>query len=197
MIFNLKSVYRVATGLVGIGALTGLAAWSAGWFEKGQILPGRISEYHKVYDGLWDVACGTAMDGTDRNCYIQYVDVYRPRPEFAAAMVEVVMHQGADGQPDPHVRFDIEPGLSFRDAKVSVEAAEGRVPIDVSGCDTNTCRFSGERGRAILEAWRKGSKLHLEIDEGRAEPARLSWPLENMEIILGDFAAQRAARQLP
>ena len=32
-------------------------------------------------------------------------------PDFAAAMVEVVYHPGEDGQPDPHVRFDIEPGI--------------------------------------------------------------------------------------
>ena len=139
------------------------------------------------------------MDGTDRSCHIQYVEVYRPRPEFAAAMVDVVMHDGGDEGLDPHVRFDIEPGYRFRNARVRVETADGPVPIDVSNCATNTCRFSGATGRAILEAWRKGTKLHLEIGEGRADPdpAKLSWPLANMGAILDDFAAQRRARGLP
>ena len=112
-------------------------------------------------------------------------------------MVEVVVHEGEDGQPDPHVRFDIEPGLTFRNTKVSVETADGRKPIDVAGCASNTCRLSGQTGRDILALWRSGSTLHLEIEEGRDAPAQLEWPLGNINTILDDFAAQRAERGLP
>ncbi len=193
----LKPSKQVVALLLTLAILTGLMVWRAGWLQADQSLPGRLVDYHKIYDGWWDVACDTAMDGSNRRCYIQYVDVYRPRPDFAAAMVEVVFHTGKDGKPDPHVRFDIEPGLSFRNANVVAKTADGKVLLDVSDCPSNTCRFSGEAGRAILQTWRKGIALRLEIEEGRPKPSMLTWPLGNMDAILDDFAAQRRKRDLP
>ncbi len=176
--------------------LSGLTSWQLGWLEPRQTLPGRISTYHKVY-GFWDVACDTAMDGTDQLCYIQYVDVYRPRPDFAAAMVEVVMHGGADGRADPHVRFDIEPGFTFRDTRIAVITPSGAQTVDIAHCKGSTCRISGEPARVLLTTWAKGSVMTLEIEEGRAQLAQLSWPLNDIVPILEDFAAQRSARDLP
>lgn len=177
--------------------VTGVAVLLFRLTSSGHELAGRLVDYHKIYDRFWDVACDTAMDGTDQGCYIQYVDVYRPRPDFAAAMVEVVVHQGDDGQPDPHVRFDIEPGLSFTDTTITVTTPDTDIPIDVSDCPSNTCRFSGAEGRAILDRWRTGTAINLTIQEGRDSPATLRWPLENMGTILDDFATQRQARDLP
>ncbi|WP_299848225.1 hypothetical protein [uncultured Roseovarius sp.] len=197
MTFFLKSKFTTLAACFTVGLLVVMVAWWAGWLFPRQTLPGRLSEYHKVYDGFWDVACDTAMDGSDRRCYIQYVDVYRDRPDFAAAMVEVVYHPGDDGQPDPHVRFDIEPGYSFRETRMSVVTADGKVPFDTSDCRSNTCRRSGDAGRDMLKVWRAGSALELVIEEGRSEPAISTWPLDNINAILDDFEAQRQARNLP
>jgi len=177
--------------------LLGLMVWKIGWGAGPDKLPGRLVDYHEIYDGFWDVACDTAMDGSDRRCYIQYVDVYRPRPDFAAAMVEVVMHPGGDGQPDPHIRFDLEPGLSFQTVVIATETADGSVPLDVSHCAVNTCLISGERARALLQDWTKADALTLSIHEGRPAPSQLSWPMERFAILFADFTAQRAARSLP
>ncbi len=194
---KLKSAKTAIIAMCLVGLSAGLIAWGAGWLTPRQTLPGRLVDYHAIYDTFWDVACDTAMDGSDRRCYIQYVDVYRPRPDFAAAMVEVVFHPGDTGQPDPHVRFDIEPGYSFRDATLNVSTPDGELPLDVSGCRSNTCIFTGDAGRAVLTAWRKGTTLDLELDEGRDALAKLSWPLGNINAILDDFAVQRRARNLP
>ena len=94
-------------------ALAVLVTWGVGLIRFGQTLPGRITDHYQTYDG-WELACDMAKDGSDPRCYAQYVDVYQPRPDFAAAMVEVVMHEGAHDAPDPHVRFDIEPGAALR-----------------------------------------------------------------------------------
>ena len=177
--------------------LAGLVGWQIMRFSEDGKLPGRKVDYHAIYDRLWDVACDTAVDGSDAGCYVQYVDVYRPRPDFAAAMVEVVMHPGDGGRPDPHIRFDIEPGLSFADARLWVETPQGDVLASLAHCPGNTCRFSGEVARTMLLDWRDGAALYLEIGEGRAAPARLRWPLGNMAAILDDFATQRAKRGLP
>ena len=193
----LKSAKVLVPLLLGLAFLAALGVWRAGWWQADQVLAGRLVDYHKIYDGWWDVACDTAFDGSERRCYIQYVDVYRPRPDFAAAMVEVVYHAANDGKPDPHVRFDIEPGLSFAKARVVTKTADGDVVLDMSQCQSNTCRFSGEAGRAILNTWRNGSALHLAIEEDRAQPAKLVWPLANINTILDDFAAQRRRFDLP
>lgn len=177
-------------------ALLGLVVWQLGWLEQRQTLPGRLSEYHKVY-GFWDVACDTATDGSDRRCYVQYVDVYRLRPDFAAAMVEVVMHEGADGRPNPHIRFDIEPDFTFRNTTMAVLTPAGAQPVDISHCAVSSCRIIGGPARDLLRMWRRGSAITLDVGEGRAVPARLSWSLDDINIILDDFAAQRAARNLP
>ena len=136
-------------------ALLALVIWQICWQPQRQTLPGRLVDYHAIY-GLWDVACDTAMHGTDRGCYIQYVEVYRPRPEFAAAMVEVVMHPGADGQPDPHIRFDIEPELSFRHTYIHTVLPEGPRAVALTHCAGNTCRVTGDAARALLREWRRG-----------------------------------------
>ncbi len=188
---------KAAAFIVIAAALAALAAWWAGWNPFGQKLPGRVTDYHQTYDRLWEVACDTAPDGSDARCYVQYVDVYRPRPEFAAAMVEVVMHEGESGRPEPHVRFDIEPGLSFRDAALTIETANGTVALDLSDCPGNTCRFVGTAGVDVLAVLKGGTALELKIDEDRAEPAVLTWPLGSMADVLDDFAAQRRARNLP
>jgi len=195
---TLKTPLKILlAGSLALALLAAGLSWSLGWIGGGQKLPGRLVDYHKVYDGFWDVACDTALDGSDVGCYIQYVDVYRPRPNFAAAMVEVVMHHGPGGAPDPHVRFDIEPGLSFRDTRIAVLSADGARPRDLSHCASNTCRITCTDGQAVLDLWRGGTALTLTVDEGHDAPARLLWPLQSMPAILDDFAAQRAVRSLP
>ena len=185
--------------ILGFAALTltlAAVAWSAGWLSPQQKLPGRLVSYKQVYDGNWELVCDTATDGSDTSCYVQYVEVYRPRPEFAAAMVEIVMHD-TDGQPDPHLRFDIEPGLSFADVTTTLRTPDGAQPLDLTHCRSNTCTLTGDDSRAILTQWRDATALDLTIEEGRDTPAQLSWPMPSMASLLDDFAAQRAARDLP
>lgn len=178
-----------------LAAVAGGILW---WMQQDDhVLTGRKVDYHKIYDVFWDVACDTAMDGSDQGCYVQYVDVYRPRPEFAAAMVEVVYHKGADGQPDPHIRFDIEPAYTFEGTRIAVSTPSGQIPVDTSVCSGPTCRISGDQGKAVLAAWRKGEALSVTIDEGREALITRQWPLGNINAILDDLAAQRATRGLP
>lgn len=192
---NYKRRIAITFGVVAL--ILTISIWWSGLLTPAQKLEGRLVDYHEIYDGLWDVACDTRVDGSDKRCYLQYVDVYRPRPEFAAAMVEVVFHVGRDGLPDPHVRFDIEPGLSFQKSRIVTMGGASEQVLDLSDCPKNTCRFNGNQGREILKHWRNGSTLRFEIDEGRGVPSVLNWPLQNMDAILDDFAIQRRSRELP
>lgn len=166
--------------------------------HQGQKLAGRHSEYHKVYDGWWDVACDTAMDGGDRRCYVQYVDVYSPRPDFRAAMVEVVYRRATDGSAEPVVTFDIEPDLSFRDVALSVSRADGsQHPLNTGDCSGPKCSAAGTAATKMLAEWRKGYSLSLTLREKGGTMRQLSWPLGNINAILDDYAEQRASRNLP
>ncbi len=170
--------------------------------NQGQKLAGRHSEYHKVYDGWWDVACDTAMDGGDRRCYVQFVDIYSPRPNFRAAMVEVVYRRSGDGAGEPVITFDIEPDLSFTGAEIAIIRPDGSqhlLPIGAcSGPDSGPkCPVSGDPAAGMLKQWRQGESLSLTIREKDGSKLERRWPLGKINAILDDFDAQRRARNLP
>lgn len=196
MAFVPRRILVITAGLIGVLALAVLAGWGLGLIRFGQILPGRVTDHYAAHDG-WELACDTATDGSDPRCYVQYVDVYRSRPDFAAAMVEIVMRKGAQGRPDPHVRFDIEPGLDLGKGRLEIATADGVVPVDLSTCRKNSCLFSGPDGRALLDIWRRGTELRLTILEKRGEAVQLAWPLSGMGPLLDAFARARRARDLP
>ena len=70
-------------------------------------------------------------------------------------------------------------------------------PADTPHCAGSTCAFIGRKGRDVLFALRRGIALQLEIDESRAYPVRLVWPLWNIDAMLDDFAVRRAGPGLP
>ncbi len=194
----LFSRYRWPGLILAVAVIALAALWLTLNRRTGRELPGRIPEYHKVYDGWWDVACDTAMDGSDRRCYVQYVDIYSPRPNFRAAMVEVIYRPAADGSGEPVITFDIEPDLSFRDAELSVSRPDGSYHRLTTGtCSGPKCSVSGIPATDMLAEWRRGQRLILTIREKDGNMLRRSWPLENINAILDDFADQRAARKLP
>ncbi|MEM8977091.1 MAG: hypothetical protein AAGD43_33995 [Pseudomonadota bacterium] len=162
-------------------------------------LPGRLLTYHKVFDVWWDVACDTAPDGTDARCYAQYVDVYSPRPNLRAAIVDFLYRRGSDGQPEPIITFNIEPGLSYaRDAEMLVVHNDGTTkPIDASACPTAKCVFTGQVGREMLDEWAGAKTLILLIREKSGKTVERRWPLGNMAEMISIIAEQRKKRGLP
>lgn len=162
-------------------------------------LPGRLITFHKTFDIWWDVACDTAPDGSDARCYAQYVDVYRPRPNLRAAIVDFLYRHGTDGRPEPVITFNIEPDLSYvRDAQMWLVRADGsRSTIDASACPTAKCVFTGDPGRRMLKDWAQAKTLVLRVQERSGATLERRWPLTNMAEMIRIIAEQRKLRGLP
>lgn len=162
-------------------------------------LPGRLITYHKVFDTWWDVACDTAPDGSDARCYAQYVDVYSPRPNLRAAIVDFLYRKGSDGHPEPIITFNIEPDLSYaRHAEMTVMGRDGTMSaIDASGCPTAKCVFTGALGRKMLDEWSKAETLILLIKEKSGHTVERRWPLGNLAEMVRIITEQRKKRGLP
>ena len=190
-------MFRLAV-LIAIAAALSLA--SGGYTPlSANKLPGRLLTYHKVFDVWWDVACDTAPDGTDARCYAQYVDVYSPRPNLRAAIVDFLYRRGSDGQPEPIITFNIEPDLSYaRDAEMTLVRNDGSTSsIDASGCPTGKCVFTGEVGRKMLQDWSEAKTLILLVKEKSGKIVERRWPLGNMAEMVRIIAEQRKKRGLP
>ena len=135
-----------------IGVVLTCALPSAAHAEK---LAGRLITFKKTFDGWWDVACDTDPDGADARCYVQYVDPYRVKPKFRAAMVDFLYRRKADGAAEPVITFDVEPDLSFaRDVRLTVIAGDGaEKEISVAACPSGKCVFAGGTAQAMLIRW--------------------------------------------
>lgn len=179
-----------------IGVVLTCALPSAAHAEK---LAGRLITFKKTFDGWWDVACDTDPDGADARCYVQYVDPYRVKPKFRAAMVDFLYRRKADGAAEPVITFDVEPDLSFaRDVRLTVIAGDGaEKEISVAACPSGKCVFAGGTAQAMLIRWSSAQRLRLRIREHSGEVVVREWPLGNMREIVRIIGEQRKARELP
>ena len=154
--------------------------------------------YHKTYDGWWDVACDSEMDGANGRCYVQYVDVYSQRPDFRAAMLQLVFFKDTSGKSQPRLSFILERDLDTEAVRLDVKKGDAMVErFKLSGCSGSDCVIEGEAAARMLEAFRTGDQLAITLPETGERPKTLSWPLHNAGALLDDFAAQRAARGYP
>lgn len=194
---SLKLIYAgLALATLGLGGAAFVQLGDLSLF--GQKLEERQTSFFKNYDGWWDLVCDAALDGSDEHCYLQYVDVYSPRPDFRAAMVELTYSEDEAGNSEPHLLFNIEGDLSFRQARMAVRRADQvEVPLPLTGCNGAACSIKGEAASTFLAEWQQGESLTIELIERDDQPKLLSWPLGNMPVILAGLAEQRKARNLP
>ncbi len=193
-----RRVKMVGLALVLLG-LGGLAFVQLGGLSLfGQRLEERQTSFFKNYDGWWDLVCDAKMDGSNEHCYLQYVDVYSPRPDFRAAMVELTYSRDEAGKSQPHLLFNLEGDLSFRQTRMVVrDANQVETPLALTGCDGAACSIRGDAAKAMLAEWSKGQNLQIELIERDGQPKQLSWPLGNIPEILQVLAEQRQARNVP
>ena len=180
--------------LIGVG----IFFQQGGFSLFGQKLKPLEIAYHKTYDGWWDVACDSESDGSNGRCYVQYVDVYSQRPDFRAAMVQIVYVKDDAGQSQPRLTFMLERDLDA--SAVSLDVKQGDTVAErfkLTGCSGSECVIEGPAAAKMLEAFRTGEQLAIGLPESGERPKTLSWPLQNAALFLDDFAAQRAERGYP
>ncbi len=160
--------------------------------RAGRDTPGEwIVDHHAAF-GLWDSMCDHRVTGSTREdrCYLRYVDVFSPRPHFAAQFLFLT--------PGPTVDFGMERGTRFEAAGFRVEAGGATVwSTDRDGClRGRDCTYDGPEATALIVAMRAGDRLAFDFIDRHGQPQSLRWDLVPFAAAHDDFREQAAARGL-
>lgn len=163
---------------------------SAAQDRTGRDTPGEWIVDHHARFGQWDSMCDH-RDGSEtreERCYIRYVDVFSPRPAFAAQFVFVT--------PGPRIEFGIEPGTLFRMDGFRIErGGEIAWSAPMHGClGGMACIYEGKPAEWLLGQMTAGGVFIFQFTDRHGTPQTLTWDLGPFAAARADFEAQAAAR---
>lgn len=151
---------------------------------------------HQQTHGIWTTACDERGEGTafEQRCYIRWVDVFSPRPAFAAQFLFVTADDVG-----PTVEFGLEAGTFFAPGNFRIEKGDVRVWSTLRpGCLTGlSCAFSGKAGQDLLNIMQGSGEMAFDFRDRHGKSQSLRWPLEAFSKALADFNVQSATRTLP
>lgn len=162
---------------------------------QGNDTPGDWRVTHTAHFGLWDSVCDERgpAEALQQRCYIRYVDVFSPRPEFAAHFVFVTPAQ--DGV---EIQYGSEPGTRFvRDGnRIETDAAPLWVATQ-NGCLTGgSCVFVGVEATFLYEALKTAKSWRFQFADRHGKIQDLTWDLTPFAEAAADFEAEATARGL-
>jgi len=163
--------------------------------REGNDRPSNWAVTHFAKSGIWESMCDERPeDGImHRRCYIRQVDVFSPRPKFAAQFMFITPED--DGL---RVEFGMEPGTIFQPSGFRIEAG-GNVSWSTRriGCLTGlTCVFRGEEATDLVGTMVEGGDFLFGFVDRHGTRRDLVWPLEGFAEALADFRTQAAVRGL-
>ena len=163
--------------------------------RQGNNTPGDWVVTHQQHFGLWDSVCDERTeDGTLRQrCYIRYVDVFSPRPDFAAHFLFIV--------PSPDgitIQYGSERGTRFAEAGNRIEKDGATVwSTQRRGCLTGgNCEFDGQEAEDMYLALRGGGNWLFDFTDRHGKAQNRNWDLTPFDTAARDFETQSAARGL-
>ena len=143
--------------------------------------------------GLWTSSCDEREEdaGLKQRCYIRWVDVFSPRPNFAALFVFVTAD--ADGFT---VDFGTEPGTLFQ--RFAIDDGDTSSWSTLwPGCLTGlSCTFSGGSAAELLTAMQDGGVFAFDLIDRHGTRQELRWSLDGFDTAMADFVAALDARSL-
>lgn len=152
-----------------------------------------VVDFSARHDG-WDTACDQHKESKDRRCYVRYVDVYAPRPQFGAAFAFV--QWGEDGQ--PFIEFSFERGVRFTGNRFTVTEGGNAVwTYDTAQCAGTRCLLEGAAADALFDELTPGRQLEFRLVDGYGRAWTRQWPVDEFAPALADFREQSAERGLP
>lgn len=162
---------------------------------QGNDRPSNWRVTHQQKHGIWSTICDEReADGAlEKRCYIRHVEVFSPRPKFAAQFLFVTANRGGE------VEFGIEPGTFFRPGDFRLER-DGQVAWSTArlGCMTGlACSFDGAHAQELLAEMQAGGGFVFAFRDRHGEGRMLNWPLDGFDAALTDFNRQSQARNLP
>jgi hypothetical protein len=163
--------------------------------RQGNDTPGDWVVTHQKPFGLWDSVCDERPEngGMHRRCYLRYVDVFSPRPKFAAHFVFVT----PDG-PGVRIEYGAESGTRFIKDGNRIETDGTRVWMaERAACLTGgSCVFTGPEAAALYAALRSGGAWRFDFADRHGQVQSLGWDISTFDAAARDFEAEAAARGL-
>lgn len=169
-----------------------LALPAAAQDRQGNDTPGDWIVDHTKHFGLWDSLCDHRMTGDQREnrCYIRYVDVFSPRPNFGAIFLFVT--------PEPQVQIGLEPGTLIAWGGIRIERDDAVVWDDIRlACHVGlNCTFIGDDAEVLLSEMSKGGSFAFDFTDRHGTKQNLRWDLTPFADALADYQSGVAARGL-
>lgn len=175
--------------------VTTLVTTAAAQDLEGNDTAGNWKVTHFEQFGIYLSSCDEREEESalKQRCYLRYVDVFSPRPEFAAQFFFVV-----NGENGLEVDFGMEAGTLFGPNGFRIEGADGDIwRTRRVGCLTGlSCTFEGNDADELLQAMQDGTAFRFTFRDRNGNPQDLSWPLEGFADAMTDFSEQSELRGL-
>ena len=159
--------------------------------RAGRDTPGEWVVTHYQPFGLWDSICDerTTGDLREERCYLRYVEVYSPHPNFGAVFV-FVTPDGVDIGLERGTRFP-EDGMRIEKDGTTLWQAEKRACL--RGRD---CSFQADEADTLLDHMSAGQTLRLQFTDSNGIARDLTWDLAPFGPALADFRQNAGQRGL-
>lgn len=182
------STAAIALGL-GLALGAGLTAPAADAQNRGQD-PTAFTLTHFGGHGPWEVFCGQFAEEAAERCWIRYTDVYSPRPNFKAVVMNIVPSDRSDAG----IRYDI--GVEATDSWINGGITVGDWFLGLSRCLVGTCTVDGDTADALTAQWRDADETTIRFFELGVTRVELTWSTVEFAAALDDFQSAAAARGL-
>ncbi|MCR9135264.1 MAG: hypothetical protein NXI27_04665 [Alphaproteobacteria bacterium] len=171
-----------------------LSITAAAQDRAGRDTPSDWRVKHYVPFGLWDSVCDERPEGDviRQRCYLRYVEVYSPRPNFLATFVFVYPE---DGQSVVEIGF--ERGTRYADEGFKV-MRNGQVvwTLGDTCLRSSPCRLNNGEAQSLLDHFADGDTLVQDFRDRHGKPWRLEWDLSRLGEALQDYQLASTQRAL-
>lgn len=183
------------TRLLTLALLLALTNMANAQDRAGRDTPGEWRVTHQERFGLWDSFCDERKTGDqlEERCYIRFVDVFSPHPEFGAVFLFITPEGGGD-----RVEFGFERGTRFADGGFHVAGdADSTWQITRDTClRGRECVFEGVDARDLLDRFDKGDGLILRFTDRHGADQDRYWDLGRFSAIYADYRNEATKREL-
>lgn len=150
---------------------------------------------HYETHGIWNAICDERDEDAMlvQRCYIRHVDVFSPRPAFAAMFLFITPDQAGD-----KAEFGTEPGTIFAEGGFRIEA-DGVATWQTrqAGCLTGLyCGFDAAGAAELIAAMKSGGALRFTFTDRHGAAQDLTWPLDGFAEAFAAYDMQARARDL-
>ena len=145
--------------------------------------------------GIWDSVCDYRDDnGTKlQRCYVSHVDVFAPRPKFAAAFMFVTPEENNSLK----FEFRFETGTQFDEGGFAVLVDDQPIwDFNPANCPSLKCIFEGAEAKTLLNSMEEKGELYFALTDRYGRHHELQWNTEGFAEAITDMKAQSVARNL-